>query len=184
MKKNLKAVFLFYITLLFICFLIGYMYGFNNVFKINLGNDLIYSFKFVDFYNILLEVAIISISFLLSFIFIGNVLFILYLSFKFFSTGYITQAFISCYGLIGVFFSLIYFLIFLIFYILLFILFVYIIQLSKFFLNSFIFKREFNQKNFLNLIYRISTIFVFFITYNFLIYFFQKYLINFFILLL
>lgn len=184
MKRNLKAVVVFYFTLISICFITGVSYCYSSVDNNLLGIDLIDSFKLISFNNLLVEVGIISISFLLSSIFIGNIIFIILIVVKSFSTGFIICSFVKVYSLSGLFVGLIYFLLFLLIHVLLFILMVYMFNMTSICFKCFFQKNDFLIDSTFILFKRIIIIFICYVFYNFVLFFTQDFILNFFRVLL
>lgn len=181
MKKNLRYVVLFYLTLLSVCIFIGVLYAFEQIDLNLIGSDLINSFSIISINNFLFEVGVLSISFLLSAFFIGNLIFIVYLSFKSFSLGFILSSFIKVYGFKGALVSLIYLFIQIFQFIILFILLVYLIKISITSFKSLILRKPVDASNVLRIIKKISIIFIIFVVYNLLLYLLSNFILNLFI---
>lgn len=179
MKHNLKVVTVFYLTLLSICILIGVVYSANVIDANVIGTDLLSSFKIINISSLLIEVGVITISFLLSFLIIGEIIFIIFFSSKAFSLGFIFYSFIKIYGIKGFLISISYFIIHLFIF---FLLFIMMLSLFKYLKIGFfrVFKSEFNNNVFVKNTKRVILIFLLYIMYNGILYLFQNFIVDFF----
>lgn len=178
MKKNLKLVVVFYITLLTFSLSLGIIYAFDILDPGLVGTDFLETFKIISINNLLIEVGVISISFLLSFIFVGDLVYFIYFLIKSFTVGFTICSFIKIYSFNGMLISLIYFILFLFIFLILFFLMYELIKLSKMFFTIIFFKTEININLFIKSIKKIIFIFMTFTIYNTLLYFIQTPIIN------
>lgn len=178
MTNHIKLVTVFYLTLLSIAVTTGILYASKVIDLSIVGTDLIDSFKIISLDNILLEVGIISISFLLSRILIGFIIYLSFSLFKSFTLGFVIYTFIKVYGFKGALISSIYFLLYLIIFILLFSLMFQILKISKYTINKIVFKSNYDS-NYLNkIIKKVTIIFSIYILYSTLLYLLNDFLLN------
>lgn len=178
MKNNLKLVVVFYITLLAFSLVVGVIYAYESLDITLIGNDFLETFKIISISNLLVEVGVVAISFLLSFILVGEVFFFLYFLIKSFTLGFLLCTFIELYAFKGILISLIYLLIHVFIFFLLFLLMRDLFKLFKVFVNVVILKKDVNSIKFVSVIKRILLTFIVFIIYNLCLYFLQFPILN------
>lgn len=170
MNNSLKMIAVFFLTLFALCFFTGVIYTSSFVESEYLGPDLINSFKIINLNSLILEVAVISISFLLSFFLIGVLLFIAFVGLKAFSLGLITYSFISTYGFSGMIISVIHLLLNIVLILLLFMIFFHLLKLLKLFVNKNFLKKTNDSTYIIKLIKKCFYIFTFYLSYNIILY--------------
>ena len=183
MEKNyFKLAVVFYTTLFALCFVIGIIYG-NLYLDISLiEKDLLESFKIVSIHNLLLEVGIIAISFLLVKFIIGKLVFLMFFSFKSFSIGFIIYTFIKVYkGSIIPFIS-VYVIINILLYLILYVMYYTLIKLLYVYVyRKYIKKERLLKEDILVLFKRGYNLLLIYFIYNVFIYFIESNIIGFFI---
>lgn len=178
MKNNMKLVTVFYITLLAFSLSVGIIYAFEVLDASLVGTDFFETFRFISINNLLIEVGVLAISFLLSFILIGELIFLIYFLFKSFSFGFMLCTFIKLYSFKGILLSLIYFISQMFIFFIYFFFLTELFKIFKRFINYVVLKKDINTIIIFKSIKKLILLFSLFIIYNVFLYFLQSPIIN------
>lgn len=160
-----RSYVVFFTTLFILTIIIGCMYANIHYDQIAIDSTFIQNFNIFDVNKFLIEVGILTISFILSSITIGVMTSLLYTLFKAFSLGIIISTLTNTYKFKGIIISIIYILVNLINIFAYVLLTYYIARLSMYILKK-IFKKENININTIRYLKKIATVFTIYLVYN------------------
>ncbi len=174
-----RSYIVFFLSLFIISVICGVIYARLNIDISLVDKNFIENINLVNLESVLISIGIISLSILFSFFGIGIIMFLFYICYEWFITGFIITIFVSNYSFKGLFVGILFYLI----YKAVLILFIYLftILLSKNFkqiLGKLIIKKDININLFLKNIKKIIIIFIIFILINLLLLLFNSFFSN------